>query len=75
MTVLMFIFLQETYEITILTKKTERLRKETNNPNLRSARDLGLPPRGIVQTSYNPTNEAADSLSDCSGTIYVYGFC
>jgi MFS family permease len=38
----MFIFLRETYGRTLLYQKAKRLRKETGNPNLRSALDLGL---------------------------------
>ncbi|KAJ5780372.1 benomyl/methotrexate resistance protein [Penicillium paradoxum] len=49
MTVIMFLFLRETYEITLLSQKTERLRKATNNPNLRSAQDLGLPPKELMK--------------------------
>lgn len=41
MTVVAFIFLRESYAFTILDRKTKRLRKETGNPNLRSALDTG----------------------------------
>ena len=37
--------LRETYAPVILGRKAARLRKETNNPNLRSKLDKGLPPR------------------------------
>jgi hypothetical protein len=46
---LMFVCLRETYEIALLNKKAKRLRKETNNPDLRSARDLGLPPKELLK--------------------------
>ena len=47
----MFLFLQETYEIALLNQKAKRLRKETGNPNLRSALDLGLTPRELFKKS------------------------
>jgi predicted MFS family arabinose efflux permease len=49
MTVLMFFCLRETYEIALLNQKAKRLRKETNNLDLRSARDLGLPPKQLLK--------------------------
>lgn len=39
---LSLIFMRETYAMVILQKKTERLRKETRNSNLRSKLDSGL---------------------------------
>jgi hypothetical protein len=47
----MFFFLRETYEITLLNQKAARLRKETGNPHLRSALDLGLTPRALFKKS------------------------
>jgi MFS family permease len=47
----MFFFLRETYEITLLNQKAARLRKETGNPNLRSALDLGLTTRALFKKS------------------------
>jgi hypothetical protein len=47
----MFVFLRETYEITLLNQKAKRLQKETGNPNLRSALDLGLTPRELFKKS------------------------
>ena len=51
MTGIQFIFLRETYEITLLKQKAKRLREETGNPNLRSALDLGLAPRELFKKS------------------------
>jgi hypothetical protein len=47
----MFTFLRETYAIAILNKKTTRLRKETGNPNLRSALDLGFDNKELLKRS------------------------
>jgi hypothetical protein len=47
----MFVFLRETYAIALLNQKAKRLRKETGNPNLRSALDLGLTPRELFKKS------------------------
>jgi hypothetical protein len=41
------IFMRESYAYVILDRKTKRLRKETGNPNLRSALDTGLSPRDL----------------------------
>ncbi|KAF2725432.1 MFS general substrate transporter [Polychaeton citri CBS 116435] len=43
--------LQESYAPVLLQRKTERLRKETGNPNLRSKLDQGLPPREVFVRS------------------------
>ncbi|CAI7567202.1 unnamed protein product [Penicillium pancosmium] len=40
-------FLQESYPYVILKQKTEKLRKETGNRDLRSALDTGKPPRQL----------------------------
>lgn len=56
LTVVMFVFLRETYEIALLNQKAKRLRQETGNPNLRSALDLGLTPRELFKRSiFRPT--------------------
>ena len=36
-----FIFMRESYAVTLLQRKTKRLQKETGNPNLRSVLDTG----------------------------------
>lgn len=41
-TILGFFIIEETYAVTILARKTKRLRKETGNTNLRSKLDQGL---------------------------------
>ena len=51
MTIIMFFFLRETYEITLLNQKAARLRKETGNPHLRSALDLGRTPGALLKKS------------------------
>jgi multidrug resistance protein len=45
------IFVNETYSYVILKRKTERLRKETGNPDLRSALDTGKTPRQLFAFS------------------------
>ncbi|KAE8383476.1 major facilitator superfamily domain-containing protein [Aspergillus bertholletiae] len=44
MTLIVIVFLRESYPYVILKRKTERLRKETGNPDLRSALDTGRTP-------------------------------
>ncbi|OGM48092.1 hypothetical protein ABOM_002891 [Aspergillus bombycis] len=44
MTVIVFLFLRESYPYVLLKRKTERLRKETGNLDLRSALDTGKTP-------------------------------
>ncbi|RMJ21319.1 MFS multidrug transporter [Aspergillus sp. HF37] len=46
-----FIFMRESYAVTLLDKKTRRLRKETGNPNLRSALDTGRSARQLFMFS------------------------
>lgn len=46
-TVAGFIFMSETYAITILNRKVERLKKETGNMALRSKLDIGLSARDL----------------------------
>lgn len=48
---LFFFFSRETYAPVLLERKTERLRKQTGNTNLRSRLDTGLPPRKLFQRS------------------------
>lgn len=50
-TVAAFVFLRETYPITILKRKTERLRKETGNERLISKLDTGLTPKALFKLS------------------------
>lgn len=45
--ILLLVFGRETYAPTILERKAARLRKETGNPNLRSALKSNLPPREV----------------------------
>ncbi|KAF7552301.1 hypothetical protein G7046_g7463 [Stylonectria norvegica] len=49
--VLSFIFNRETYAITILQRKTNKLRKETGNPNLHSALDTGKTPKELFSVA------------------------
>lgn len=42
-----FIFMRESYAVTLLDKKTKRLRKETGNANLRSVLDTGRSARQL----------------------------
>ncbi|KAJ5331705.1 benomyl/methotrexate resistance protein [Penicillium atrosanguineum] len=51
LTIAMFLFLRETYTVALLNKKAKRLRKETGNPKLRSAEDLGLSPAELFKVS------------------------
>ncbi|KAK5114781.1 hypothetical protein LTR85_010094 [Meristemomyces frigidus] len=44
LTILMFVFMRETYAPLLLQRKTNRLRKETGNSSLRSKFDNGLSP-------------------------------
>lgn len=46
--VVMFIFMEETYSLTILEKKAAKLRQETGNQNLRSALALDLTPKQFL---------------------------
>ncbi|TVY82541.1 Efflux pump radE [Lachnellula suecica] len=55
LTIMMFIFLKETYPVALLEQKAARLRKSTGNPNLRSALTLDLPPRELFKrTIFRP---------------------
>ncbi|KUJ06326.1 MFS general substrate transporter [Mollisia scopiformis] len=48
---LSLLFLKESHAPTILARKTKRLRKETGNPNLRSALDSGKDPKELFKVS------------------------
>jgi hypothetical protein len=43
--------MRESYAYVILERRTKRLRKETGNPNLRSALDTGRDPKELFETS------------------------
>ena len=49
--IISFIFNRETYPYVLLKKRTERLRKETGNENLRSALDTGRTPGQLFKIS------------------------
>lgn len=54
LSIIMFVVLRESYAMILLKRRTERLRKETGNQNLRSKLDPGLSPadffkRGIIR--------------------------
>ncbi|KAF2826048.1 MFS general substrate transporter [Ophiobolus disseminans] len=51
MTVVAMLFIEESYPYVLLKRKTERLRKETSNPNLRSVLDTGRTPRDLFAFS------------------------
>ncbi|KAH8816552.1 MFS transporter [Xylogone sp. PMI_703] len=50
-TILTFILMHETYPVVLLQRKTERLRRETGNQDLRSKYDQGLSRREIFKHS------------------------
>jgi hypothetical protein len=55
-TLIAFAVLRESYPVTLLAHKTARLRKETNNPLLRSKLDLGLQPKALfIRSILRPT--------------------
>ncbi|KAF2230587.1 MFS general substrate transporter [Viridothelium virens] len=49
--VVTLLFVRESYAYVILKQKTERLRRETGNPNLRSALDTGSGSKVLFETS------------------------
>ena len=56
MTIATFIFLRESYHPAVLRRKTQRLRQETNNSDLRSKLDSGLTNREIfIRAIIRPT--------------------
>jgi hypothetical protein len=64
--------IKETYAPTILARKAARLRKETGNPNLRSALDSGLSPRDLFWFSIvRPTKMLLFSPIVLSTSTYV----
>lgn len=50
-TILTFLVARESYAPVLLERKTQRLRKETGNPNLISKLDLGIPPKELWKRS------------------------
>lgn len=76
--ILSLIFMRETYGPTILQKKTNRLRKETGNQELRSKFDVGLSPRDFfIRGIIRPAKMLAFSPIVLSTSIYVgvvYGY-
>jgi multidrug resistance protein len=77
-TILCFIFMRETYAVTLLDRKAERLRKETGNANLKSKLDTGLTPSELFWRSIiRPTKMLFLSPIVLSMSIYVgivYGY-
>ena len=51
LTVVVLVFVRESYPYVLLKRKTERLRKETGNPRLKSALDTGRMPRELFAFS------------------------
>ncbi|KLU88682.1 cycloheximide resistance protein [Magnaporthiopsis poae ATCC 64411] len=51
MSICMILVLRESYAPVLLQRKTEKLRAETGNPNLRSKLDIGLSPRDYFSRS------------------------
>lgn len=49
--IVVILFVHESYPYVLLKRKTERLRKETGNPNLRSVLDTGKTPRELFAFS------------------------
>ena len=76
--ILSLIFMRETYAPVILERKTQRLRKETGNEELRSKVDVGLSPRDLfLHSIIRPTKMLVRSpivllLSVYVGVIYGY---
>jgi multidrug resistance protein len=74
-----FIFMRETYEPTLLARRADRLRKETNNPALRSKFDLNnQKPRDVfLKAIVRPTKMLLLSPIVFSLSLYmavVYGY-
>lgn len=75
-TIAQFLFMRETYAVTLLARKTKRLQKATGNKNLRSKLSTGIPPRDIlVRAIIRPTKMTLLSpinvfLSAASAFIY-----
>ncbi|KAJ4288985.1 hypothetical protein N0V90_011327 [Kalmusia sp. IMI 367209] len=49
--IISILFNRETYPYVLLERRTKRLRKETGNPNLRSALDTGRTPKELLKSS------------------------
>lgn len=77
-TILCFLFMRETYTLVILGRKTERLRKETGNLDLRSKLDVGLSPKDFfVRSIIRPAKMLIFSPIVLWTAIYVgvvYGY-
>jgi len=75
---LSLIFMRETYAAVIIQRKTDRLRKETGNKELRSKLDVGLSPRDFfLHSIIRPTKMLFKSpivflLAIYVGVIYGY---
>ncbi|KAJ5724727.1 Efflux pump [Penicillium malachiteum] len=68
----MFIFLRETYPVVLLSQKAKRLRKETNNPHLKSALQLDLSPAELFKRAiFRPFKMLFRSPIVISLSIYV----
>lgn len=73
-----FVFVPETYSVVILQRKTVRLRKELNNPHLRSRMDSGLSFRvAFRQAIVRPLkmlvlSPIVASLATLSAVVYGY---
>ncbi|CAF9937179.1 hypothetical protein IMSHALPRED_011047 [Imshaugia aleurites] len=73
-----FIFVPETYSLVILQRKTVRLRKELNNPHLKSRMDSGLSLKvAFRQAIIRPLNmllfsPIVGSLATLSAVVYGY---
>jgi len=76
--ILSLIIMRETYAMVILQRKTNRLRKETHNPNLRSKLDSGLSPKYFfLQSIVRPAKMLVFSPIVLALSIYVgvvYGY-
>lgn len=51
MSLVVILFIHESYPYVLLERKTKRLRRQTGNPNLRSALDTGKTPRELLAFS------------------------
>ncbi|KAH8819879.1 MFS transporter [Xylogone sp. PMI_703] len=51
LTAAVVVFMRETYTVVLLERKVKRLRKETGNPNLKSALSRGLPTKELWKRS------------------------
>ncbi|OHW97282.1 cycloheximide resistance protein [Colletotrichum incanum] len=79
MTVLIVLFLHESYPYVILKKKTARLRKQTGNQNLRSALDTGKTPSQLFAFSiFRPLKMLISPIvflmSAYAATVFSYAY-